>query len=334
MPLKPYELPCTPPRWARGGHAQTLLAHVLATRAPRLVSGRDGVTRHEVPLPGGDRLVALHRPGSSGVLVHLFHGLSGDANADYLRLAAASAASLGHGVLAVNHRGCGEGRGLARGVYHSGRADDLGEVFAWSRSRFGSRALAVGFSLSGNALLLLLARGGRDLPAGAIAINPPCDLAGASARLSQAQNKLYDKRFVRRLSSALRERAALGLLPPGFELTPAKTLRDLDESVTAPLGGFRDAEDYYARCSTHELFGSIRTPTVVLSSADDPFVDSRVLRAAGSGTSVRVHIEASGGHVGYLAKSRGLFGHVRWLEGALQHYLGELERVSAPEVPA
>ncbi|MCB9915156.1 MAG: alpha/beta fold hydrolase [Planctomycetes bacterium] len=323
--LRAYARPCTPPVWARGGHAQTILAHVLPTAAPALVAGRDGVERHEVPLPGGDRLCALYRPGTSGALVHLFHGLSGDANADYVRLAAEVARRLGHGVLAVNHRGCGDGAGLARGVYHSGRADDLGEVFAWSRRRFGARALAVGFSLSGNALLLLLARGGRALPDAAIAVNPPVDLARCSARISSGWNRVYDRRFVRRLSASLRRRRDAGLLPERYVLPRARTLRELDEEVTAPLGGFRDADDYYARCSTRDLLARIDTPTVIVSAADDPFVGAEDLVGAPRSAAVHLHLESSGGHVGYLARGAGLRVE-RWLEGALTHYLGELER--------
>lgn len=322
---QPYHPPCIPPFWARDGHSQTILSHLLPTPAPPLVSGRGGVTAHDIELPGGDRLRALHRPGTSGTLVHLFHGLSGDANADYIRRAGAVAAELGHAVLAVNHRGCGDGAGLARGVYHSGRADDLGEVLAWSAQRFGQRQLAVGFSLSGNALLLLLEERAGALPAGAIAINPPMDLAGCSDRISTGFNRLYDRRFVRRLMRLMRERGARGLLPEGFELPRARTLRELDESITAPLGGFRDAMDYYQRCSTHERLHKIDVPTVILTAQDDPFVDPGPFLAARPSAAVHLHVEPRGGHVGYLTRGRGPLGYAHWLDGALRHYLQQLE---------
>jgi predicted alpha/beta-fold hydrolase len=323
--LAPYAQPCSPPLWARSGHGQTILSHLLPTRAEALVPGRDGVTAHDVPLPCGDRLRALHRPGHSGTMVHLFHGLSGDANADYIRRAGAVARELGHSVLAVNHRGCGDGAGLARGVYHSGRADDLAEVLAWSARRFGERQLAIGFSLSGNALLLLLEERTGTLPMGAIAINPPMDLAGCSMRISRGMNQLYDRRFVRRLMRGMRQRRERGLLPSGFQLPRARTLRELDEAITAPLGGFQDADDYYRRCSTHERLDAIDVPTVILTARDDPFVDVAPFLLAKPSDSVHLHVEPHGGHVGYLARSGGGVGYKHWLDGALRHYLLQLD---------
>jgi uncharacterized protein len=325
LTLRAYDQPCTPPIWARGGHAQTILGHVLPAPAESLVDGSDGVQSHEIALPCGDRLRVLHRAGRTGTLVHIFHGLSGDANSDYVRHAAAVASALGHGVLAVNHRGCGAGRGLARGVYHSGRADDLGEVFAWSRERFGQRTMALGFSLSGNALLLLLARGGEVLPDAAIAINPPIDLARCSSRISSGVNRLYDWRFVRRVTQSMRERERDHLLPAGFRIPRARTLRELDDKVTAPLAGFADADDYYARCSTYERLSDIETPTVVLTSADDPFVSVSDFESAQRSRSVHLHIEANGGHVGYITRRSHPMSHARWLDGALRHYLRELD---------
>jgi hypothetical protein len=278
-----------------------------------------------VSLPSGDRLVVFHRPGSRNSLVHIFHGLSGDANSDYVRHAAQVASDMGYGVLAVNHRGSGAGRGLAKGVYHSGCAADLAEVFAWSSQHFGKRPLGIGFSLSGNALLLLLARGGKCLPAGAIAINPPICLKHCSERISRGWNRIYEARFVRRITRAMKERQRSGLLPSGFHPPPSRSLREIDEHLTAPLAGFRDADDYYARCSTHEMLGSIQQPTVILTAADDPFVAVADFEELDLPASVHLHIEDTGGHVGYLARGANALSCERWLAGALRHYLGELE---------
>ncbi|MEZ5978606.1 MAG: hypothetical protein R3F34_10340 [Planctomycetota bacterium] len=34
--MQRYPVPCTPPFYARGGHAQTVLGHVLLCSAPRI----------------------------------------------------------------------------------------------------------------------------------------------------------------------------------------------------------------------------------------------------------------------------------------------------------
>lgn len=316
-----FESPCRPPAWVRGGHAQTILAHFLPIEEPALTEDA-----RDIELPDGDRLRAFYREGGTGVLVTIFHGLSGDSGADYVRLTQAVARRLGHSVLAVNHRGCGPGRGLARGLYHSGRADDVGAVLSWARETLPERRqLAVGFSLSGNALLLLLSGGAGDArPDGAIAINPPIDLRACSVRISKGLNRIYDLRFVRRCMGTVRERVADGLLAPEFARLQPRSLWDFDELVTAPLGGFADAEDYYRRCSTRERLGTIEVPTVLLTAADDPFVPVEAYRAARTSPSTCLHVEAHGGHVGYLSGGPLGLAPRRWLGPALEHYLRAL----------
>jgi len=320
-----YLVPCTPPLFARGGHAQTVFASLLPCSAPTLVAGRRGYERVEVALDDGDRLVALARPGTSGVVVHVWHGLSGDANADYVRRAARVAEARGHGVWAVNHRGQGAGAGLARGTYHSGRQDDLAAVLRAAREREpDARHLIVGFSMSGNAGLLLAANDALAPPDGLVAINPPVDLAVCSDLIQRGFSRVYERRFVRRLRRELVRRERAGLLDVPVLVEPGMRLRDLDDLHTAPAGGFANADDYYARCSARPHLRSVRVPTVVVTAKDDPFVDAAAYDGVAS-PHLLVHLEESGGHVGYLARA-GL-GYRRWLDGALGHYLDELVRL-------
>lgn len=321
--------PLRAPLWALGPHAQTILAHVAPAPWPALVAGEAGVTAHDIELPDGDRLRALHRPGTSGQRVVIFHGLSGDTGSDYVRLAAATATARGHSVLAVNHRGCGPGRGLARGMYHSGRGDDCGAVVGWARRELPpARHLAIGFSLSGNALLHLLTGGGPEAhwPDGVLAINPPVDLRACSLALMRGANRLYQLRFVRRCTRTLEQRAADGLLPEGFEIPRVSTLWDFDEHVTAPLGGFADAEDYYRRCSTSQRLERIERPTAILHAADDPFVPASVFDGLARSAHTHLHLEPTGGHVGYLSSGPLRLRPRRWLLDAIDHYLAALER--------
>lgn len=328
-----YGVRCTPPVFARGGHAQTVIANVLPCAAPRIAHGRRGYERVEIALDDGDRLAALARRGTSGAVVHVWHGLSGDANADYVRRVVRVAESRGHGVWAVNHRGQGAGRGLARGTYHSGRSEDLAAVLRVAREREPDRLhLLVGFSMSGNAGLLLAAQAERVPPDGLVAINPPVDLAACSERISRGFSRVYERRFVRRLRGELLRRQRAGLLDVPVLVEPGMTLRDLDDLHTAPAGGFRDADDYYARCSALPHLAHLRVPTAILTARDDPFVPADVYAGIDLPPHVRLHVEDSGGHVGYLARA-GL-GYRRWLDGALGHYLDELVRLGREPRPA
>lgn len=341
--MRRYPIPLTPPIWARGGHAQTIFAHVLPGPGRPLASSAAGPPI-VVPLADGDVLVGhAGQPVGppSPARVHLFHGLSGDADADYMRAATAAFLAAGHEVWAFNHRGAGQGAGRARGVYHSGRYDDIAAVLAASRrERPDQVQLVVGFSLSGNAALLLAAEwatarhdGTRNFnglevaPDALIAINPPIDLEDCSLRLQSGLNRLYQARFVRRLRRVLEQRKVQFADFPALAVPRGASLWDVDECVTAPLGGFDDARDYYATCSTAKRLGQIEVPTVIVMAADDPFVDVERLASAPAGPHVFKHIEATGGHVGYLHK-RGALGYEHWLPGALAHYAAELVRVT------
>jgi len=272
----------------------------------------------------GDQLVGLLSPGRSDTLVHLFHGLGGDTSSAYVLRTVALARAAGHGVFAVNHRGCGHGRGLAGGSYHSGSADDLGAAIAYGRELCPDhRHLAIGFSLSGNALLLLLSRGGPGAPDMAIAVNPPINLARSSELISSGLNRIYDLHFVHGARRSIRQRERDGLISERYEIPRLARLGEVDDLYTAPAGGFESGADYYARCSTATRLDRIERPTVILTAADDPFIDVRDFAAASA--NVHLHVERSGGHMGYLGQ-RLPQGTRRWLDYALDHYIGELLR--------
>jgi len=317
-----YPRPCVPPVWARGGHAQTCLAHLFGAGGEPL-STRAGGRRVEVALADGDRLVVHAFAGSSGVRVHLFHGLSGDADSDYMRRTADVLLARGHEVWAANHRGCGAGRGLAAKPYHSGSSADLAAVLAASRAEApGLAHVALGVSLSGNALLLMASEQRAPWLAGLVAVNPPLDLARTSDAIHRGANRLYELRFVLRLRRAIAERQAAGLVSAHYRIPRTASLREVDELYTAPEGGFASAEDYYARCSAGPRLSAITTPGVVLTAADDPIVALESFRSLAFPACLHLHVEAHGGHVGYLER-HGL-GARAWLPDALLHHVEAL----------
>ncbi len=316
-----------PPWWARGGHAQTIWSHLLAEN-PDSVGGE----RIEVPLDDGEKIVLRLCRGKSRTIVYLFHGLSGDASADYMQRSAATFLADGHTVCLVNHRGCGEGEGLAIRPYHSGRGEDISAVIKWGRAFFpDKRHIAVGFSLSGNAILCLLSGlRGQILPDAAISINAPIDLKGTAHALESGINRIYDRRFVGRLRQRLHRRHQLGYTTERFSIPRGTTLRDFDNIYTANAGGFEDGEDYYRKCSTAPHLEKISVPTLLLTAADDPFVPVKAYQESQLSKSVHLHIEKTGGHMGYF-NSEKLNGQPRaWLNYALRNCVGAADRAFFP----
>ncbi len=318
--LDPPPLPCRAPWWAPSGHLQTIMGNYLPGEPPDFPS-----EPFRILLPDGDQLAGRHYPGETEVLTLVFHGLGGDDQAHYVRRTVALARKLGHHVWTVNHRGCGEGRGLAKRPYHSGSGDDLGAAFAAARIRHpGLRQLAVAYSLSANALLLNLGGGLPETaarPDAAIAVNPPIDLGACAEAIHGGLSRIYELRFIRRCRQAIQQRVEDGLVPPRYRTWPTMSLREFDEAYTAPAGGFRDADDYYIRCSARRHLAKITVPTVLLMAQDDPFIHWRHAEEASLSPAVHLHLEARGGHMGYL--SRDLPGR-RWLPYAVEHYARQL----------
>jgi predicted alpha/beta-fold hydrolase len=308
--------PCIPPLWAKAGHMQTIMGHLLSS--PKL--SERGEQLNITLDKDTERIHSTYLNGSSRTVVYLFHGLGGSTEASYMQRTAIVARKFGHHVFMNNHRGCGLGAGLATEPYHSGRADDLSKVIAYGRNMLPDhKHIAIGFSLSANALLLLAAGVRASVkPDIAIAINGPINLDRASLNLRIGLNKIYDKRFTKELKHYILDNRPQDL----GDYSLVEDLRDFDERYTAPFGGFKNRDDYYETCSAKKYLPQINIPTLILTAEDDPFVDIRDYREASFSKSTVVHIEKHGGHMGYLTKSK--FGYKRWLDQTLETYLRAL----------
>jgi uncharacterized protein len=318
--------PCRPGRFFRGGHTQTILGHILPSSNQTALGEGE---RLEIRVSDDDRLVARTISGTGSSVLYLFHGLGSNIHAGYMRRTAALGKKLGCDIYLVNHRGCGEGRGLAGKPYHSGRADDLGAVIAHGRQKHpGKRHIAVGFSLSANALLLLASgKHGPDLPDAAIAVNGPIDLARASVLLRKGLSKIYDYRFAIECRLDILNRQRLGLLgSEKYDFPWWMSLRDFDRIYTGPAAGFKTRENYYASCSALPFLEHIQIPTVLLSAKDDPFIDYRDYVKAKLSSNIVFHLEEFGGHLGYLTDLPTPLGTRRWLDYALFEYLTALTK--------
>jgi predicted alpha/beta-fold hydrolase len=134
----------------------------------------------------------------------------------------------------------------------------------------------------------------------------PFDLARASRHIGRGFGTVYEKSFLRSLiPKAMAKVARHAELAPLASVTQSRTLWDFDDHFTAPLHGFDSAADYYARASSLSYLQAIRTPTLLLSAEDDPFLPPAVLdevRAiARDNTALHLEFVARGGHVGFTA---------------------------------
>jgi len=303
-----------------GGHLQTILGYYL----PQIKQLRPHKV-HLVEVDAGDKLAVLEnmpgRRASFKKIIVLMHGLGGDDSSPYMLRLADLFVKRGWTVFRMNHRGCGMGKGLARGLYHSGRSDDICRVLQFIEHLYPDiPTLAVGFSLSGNALLKLLGENVHRIAGnlkGAVAVTPPIDLAGCADELCRQVNRMYDLRFVRMLKTAIHERCQT--FPDFQKITfPRKmNIRDFDELCTAPLSGFQSAKDYYNTCSANQFLPTIRTPTFLLASLNDPFIPKETFTGIKPHSFLTIYLTQSGGHMGFVAKNKTSLGSRRWMDYAI-----------------
>ena len=302
MKFQPTE-PFVPAPGIRGAHAQTIYASLARpTRVPPL-------RRERRELPDGDFVDLDSFDGPTGAPhVVVLHGLEGSSQAGYVTEVLRGAAKRGWGATAINFRSCsGEPNRLAR-AYHSGDTHDTRLVMEDVRARVTGPMLAVGFSLGANVLCRLLEETGDAAPvAAAVSISAPYDLAACCRKLDAGSGFLwlYRMRFLRTLKSKSREK--LARFPGAFDgkaMAAARTIFAFDDVVTGPLHGFEGAAHYYREASSGPRLGDIRRPTLLLSAADDPMLETPVIPAAARDNPfLSVVLTEHGGHVGFVAGS-------------------------------
>ena len=294
--------PFRPAWWLRNPHAQTFAGRYLRPRATVPLE------RRRIATPDGDFLDLDYapEPEPGTPLVVLLHGLEGSTRWGYMSEMLRQLFVRGLRGVGMNFRGCGGEPNRVARFYHSGETGDLAHVVAELRGRHPGRPFgAVGFSLGGNVLLKHLGeRGGEAGIAAAAAVSVPYDLAGCAARLSGGPpGRVYGSHFLRALRRKVREKRRLldGVVDIERALA-ARTLRDYDDALTAPLHGFAGADDYYDRADARRHLPAIRVPTLLVQSRDDPFLPPGAIPEAA--VAANPHLTAAftdrGGHLGFV----------------------------------
>jgi predicted alpha/beta-fold hydrolase len=316
-----------PHPWLPGAHLQTILGYYLPSS-----NELDQAKVHQVNVSEGDTIVVCENKSIQNTppkgCILLMHGLGGQAGSTYMLRLASVFCERGWVAFRMNHRGCGEGRGLARKLYHAGRSEDISKVLARISELYPETSqIAVGFSLSGNALLKLLGEQKDPIPAnlcGAVAVNPPIVLAMCADALSRKSNWLYDFRFVRLLKQAIREHQNDFVDFPSITFPWKLTLRQFDDLYTAPLSGFESADDYYKKCSAKPFLSHISLPTMILASEDDPFIPNQTFDDIPNNENLNLKITRGGGHMGFICADKTPLGTHRWMDYAILNYAESL----------
>lgn len=300
-----------------GGHAQTIASHYW--RRP-LDTVEFPVTRRLYRTePKVEVLVESQRPrgAARGELV-MVHGLEGSGEAGYMRGLSQAALDAGFAAHRFHMRTCGGTEHLCPTLYHSGLTSDLLSVLREMAAEGLGPVFLAGFSLGGNVVLKLAGELGEDAPAlfrGVCAVSTPIDLAASCDRLAKWDNRLYEWRFVRRMRRRL---SATGRYQPE-DFVGVRSVRDMDNRITAPGFGFRDALDYYQSQSAGLYLDNIRVPALLIQAQDDPIIPFESYHHPAFGTNPNLTLLAPdhGGHVGFVARGNPRF----WAEAAIIEWI-------------
>lgn len=299
-----------PRRYLGGGHRMTLFGWGNPRKFPALPPAEE---RFFDTAPQTRVLAHCHwqKDAVSRPTILALHGLNGSSRSHYMLGIAEKAFALGMNVVRLNQRNCGNTEHLSAGLFHSGLTEDARHVIDELARTGGLRRIVVaGYSLGGNLALKLAGEYGDTPPpvlAAVAAVSPIVEIGECVRALERRSNVVYEWNFVRELKARMERKDRFW--PGAFDLSklPAiRTVRQFDDAYTAPHFGFRDAEDYYHRCSALRIAARIRVPALVITAADDPFVppDSFRHEALASNPHVELHITEHGGHCGFVGSSR------------------------------
>ena len=211
--------------------------------------------------------------------------------------------------------------------YHAGLTSDLLAVLREGRREGRAPVWLVGFSLGGNIVLKLAGELGETAPAlirGVCAISTPLDLAACTGRLANAENRIYERRFLRHM----RARACRTGLYTASDFAGIGSLIEADDRITAPSFGFRNAAHYYRTQSAIHYLAEIRVPTILIQAKDDVFVPFEIYASAAVSRNPRIKlvITRHGGHLGFIGRKP----HRFWMNHAVLDWIREQSAAGAP----
>jgi predicted alpha/beta-fold hydrolase len=312
-----------PPIGFSNAHIQTIFPTLF--RKVKGVSYR----RERIKTPDEDFLDLDWSSVGARKVAIVSHGLEGSSDRWYVLGLVRALNRSGWDALAWNMRGCsGEPNKTVRS-YHSGASEDLAVVVEHviGGGNYDSLGL-VGFSLGGNLTLKYLGERGFEINKaiiGAVTCSVPCDLASGAEQMAKPANKMYMKRFTRMLHEKIK--AKMRVMPGRLndkDYNRIKTFKEFDDRYTAPLNGFRDAEDYYHRASCTQFIPKIIIPALLVNAKNDPFLPEACypLEEAEANPNFFLEMPKSGGHVGFISFNKR---REYWFESRVVSFLNNLQ---------
>lgn len=306
----------SPPFIFKNGHFATIYSGLF--RKSAVLDHK----RERITLPDGDFLDIdwSFAKQKTNKLIIILHGLEGSADRAYITWTAKLFNENGFDAVSVNFRSCsGEMNTLYRS-YNAGATEDLDAVIQHvlkTHSQYNHIVLK-GFSLGGNMVLKYMGEGNPipDEIKRAISVSAPCSLHGSLLQINKLENYLYAKRFVIHLHEKLYEKQQQ--FPEKLsreDIKKANTLLKIDDLYSSKAHGYKDALDYYTKCSSLQFLPAIERPTLLINALNDSFLSEKCYPTAIAEKHSHLYLETPkyGGHVGFYDKNNQYYNETRAL---------------------
>jgi hypothetical protein len=305
-------------------HVQTVLPSLLNA------STKACFVHERFDLDDGDFLdLAWHRLPALDTrpVIIIFHGLAGSVYSPYAYRMMKALDTKGFNSVVMHFRGCfKENNTLAR-AYHSGDTEDAKAFMGSIAENFPDRAVgAVGYSVGGNMLNKLQGELGKASPLfAAVSVCAPVRLALAADYLNRGASRFYQKILLHGLKKSLLKKfnvhdyeSLIGLRKE--DVGGLNSFREYDDRFTAPIHGFKNADEYYEKSSGYDYIFKIAKETLIIHAQDDPFMPPGVLPdEAVLPPRVSMEVSENGGHVGFVGGS--ILWPDYWLETRIPEFL-------------
>ncbi len=245
-------------------------------------------------------------------VIAIVHGLEGSSDSDYVLGIAEKAYHRGFHVVRLNQRNCGGTEKLTPTLYNSAMSADYRAVLEELAKNDGlTQIFFVGYSMGGNLVTKMAGEYGHAVPRalrGVCTVCPAIDLAASADALEKRENYFYQRWFVKGLMA--RYARKVKLFPQIYSLRGFRkicTVREFDDSITAPCFGYRDAEEYYEAAGARKVVARVRVPMLMITAQDDPFVPYESFLAAlvEENPAIQFVAPKHGGHCGFISRYAG-----------------------------
>jgi predicted alpha/beta-fold hydrolase len=256
-------------------------------------------------------------------IIAVLHGLEGSKNSHYAKGMLSAIQAQGWIGVLMHFRGCSGRINRMAKSYHSGQTCDVDYFSQYLATHYPQAKKAiVGFSLGGNVLANYLAEHRNNIYQAASVICAPLDLSSCSDRINRGFSRVYQKYLVDMLKTSTIDKIDAELVEniDKNKLGRITSIRDFDQMVTAPINGFKDANDYYQQSSGRDELGKIKAPCLIIHASDDPFLcDKNTTAITMLPQQMTFEISARGGHVGFISGSNP-FKPKFWLEQRIPEF--------------